>query len=232
MFYILSDKNDNLIISKISRPYYYALNNQKSLVKCSDGMFTSTDWCKIYKSSRVRVVRLGEQHDVYIDCIPYYIRSIILDHSDNNIMEVIYTNRYVRNNIILGCRYYLGDPRTIKKLNIKVDEKYIDNICAIGDVKFLEWWKNSGLPLKYTTNSMDNASHNGHINVLDWWLKSGLELKYTNSALDNVLSSKINVLSSKIDVIMWWLNSDLELKISDERINIVCKIFQKIMKKI
>jgi hypothetical protein len=218
MFYILSDKNDNLIISKISRPHYYALNNQKSLVKCSDGMFTSTYWCKIYKSN----IELSCQP--LLDP-PHYIRSIILDHSDNNIMEVIYTNRYVRNNIILGCRYYLGDPRTIIKLNIEVDEKYIDNICAIGDVKFLEWWKNSGLPLKYTTNSMDNASHNGHINVLDWWLKSGLKLKYTNSALDNVLSSKI-------DVIMWWLNSDLELKISDERINMVYKIFQKILKKI
>ena len=36
--------------------------------------------------------------------------------------------------------------------------------------------------IEYTANAMNWASENGHVNVLDWWKNSGLKLKYTTKA--------------------------------------------------
>ncbi|KAJ3033792.1 hypothetical protein HDV00_005833 [Rhizophlyctis rosea] len=53
-----------------------------------------------------------------------------------------------------------------------------------GHVEVLKWWKDSSLELRYNSESMDYATHRGHVEVLDWWYGSGLPLKYSNWALD------------------------------------------------
>jgi len=117
--------------------------------------------------------------------------------------------------IILGDKYALYDVDTIEKFDLSVDENFIKHASMNGCVNFLEWWRSSGLELKYTVDAIDYASQNGHVNVLDWWLKAhnefGLELKYTDA---------IDWASSKghVDVLEWWLKvyneSGLELKYS------------------
>jgi len=44
------------------------------------------------------------------------------------------------------------------------------------DVNILEWWKNSGLEIKYTYYAMHRASFCGYIEILEWWRISGGEL--------------------------------------------------------
>jgi hypothetical protein len=108
--------------------------------------------------------------------------------------------------VILSDRYYILDPKIITKFNIKVDSMIIVWACKNGAIKFLDWWKNSGLPLEYDESALDFASKYGQVEVLEWWLKSGLELKYDEYAL--YLASEY----SHINVLEWWKNSGLKLK--------------------
>jgi hypothetical protein len=143
-----------------------------------------------------------------------YIKLVIC-RSDSNIRTE--STWITANKIIFSDRYYLYDPKTIRRFYLDVNDEFISNACLHGDVDFLEWWKNSGLELKYTKKALNYASEYGHVNVLEWWLKSGLPLKYDDWAL--FLASH----SGHVNVLEWWKNSGLELKYDkryDKRIHV------------
>lgn len=117
---------------------------------------------------------------------------------------------FLSNNVILSDRYYLYDPKTIRKFNIKIDKDYITGACIMRDVKFLEWWKNSGLPLKYDEDLLGWISNDGRVDVLTWWLNSGLPLKYDEYVLDRASEC------GHMEVLKCWFNSGLPLKYSEE----------------
>jgi hypothetical protein len=174
----------------------------------------------------------------------YYYISVMIVPNDR-MMELdtsYFTDFYVKGKIILGDKYYVFDPKTVKKFNLTVDEEYISGACCKGDVKFLEWWFKSGmelkyskdaltlaswyghvdvlewwiksnLPLKYSVNALNFASRNGHVNVLEWWFKSGLELKYDENAL--YWASQYG----HVDVLEWWINSGLPLQYSEDALD-------------
>ena len=45
----------------------------------------------------------------------------------------------------------------------------IDGASRAGFVNVLEWWQQSGLPLRFTEAAMESASSQGHLSVLKWW---------------------------------------------------------------
>jgi hypothetical protein len=92
------------------------------------------------------------------------------------------------------------------------DENVIDQLSARGNIIMLNWWKNSGLKLKYSCLALDEASKNGRIEVLEWWRSLGLELRYTQSAMD--LASKYG----RVEALEWWRKSGLFLKYSSKAI--------------
>lgn len=50
----------------------------------------------------------------------------------------------------------------------------IDGASKSGFVHVLDWWRKSGLPLKYTASALEQASSKGHILVLEWWKQASL----------------------------------------------------------
>lgn len=87
----------------------------------------------------------------------------------------------------------------VKNLGIKINlEKIMDAASSLGNINILEWAKNSGLDLTYSSMALHVASRGSKIDVLDWWKNSGLELKYN----DNILTDVIYY--SK--VFNWWVD--------------------------
>ncbi|KAJ1545901.1 hypothetical protein HK096_005802 [Nowakowskiella sp. JEL0078] len=93
--------------------------------------------------------------------------------------------------------FWKGDMRESR---ILWDERSINEASEYGIVNVLEWWKCSGLQLKYNEDALDNATS---VEVLNWWMSSGLQLRWTHKAMDN---------ASDASVLEWWKNSGLELK--------------------
>ncbi|MCJ1253446.1 hypothetical protein MMC24_001257 [Lignoscripta atroalba] len=54
-------------------------------------------------------------------------------------------------------------------LTKEYDADAMDGASKAGFVHVLDWWRNSGLPLRYTEASLEQASSKGNIAVLEWW---------------------------------------------------------------
>jgi transposase-like protein len=62
--------------------------------------------------------------------------------------------------------YWKTSPSFLTK---EYSAQAIDNASRTNSIQALEWWYNSGLPLKYTEGALEQASSQGHIQVLKWW---------------------------------------------------------------
>ncbi|KAL8305531.1 hypothetical protein RB597_003677 [Gaeumannomyces tritici] len=62
--------------------------------------------------------------------------------------------------------WWARSPSFLEK---QYDAEAMDGASRNGYVHVLEWWRRSGLPLKYTEAALEQASARGHLRVLDWW---------------------------------------------------------------
>jgi hypothetical protein len=62
--------------------------------------------------------------------------------------------------------YWRTSPTFLTK---EYSTEAIDNASRTNSVQALNWWYDSGLPLKYTEAALEQASSQGHIQVLKWW---------------------------------------------------------------
>lgn len=53
------------------------------------------------------------------------------------------------------------------------------HLSCIGNIPFLNWWKDSKLPLLYDKEVLVGATKQGKIESLEWWLRSKLPVSYT-----------------------------------------------------
>jgi hypothetical protein len=111
-------------------------------------------------------------------------------------------------------------------LEFNYDSNAIDNASLNGHLHVLEWWLNNSrsnnrLKLIYTSNAMDTIN----IDVLNWWKNSGLTLKYRSDILVDKSACTMESCMLKryydvgilympkpIEVVKWWLNSGLPIE--------------------
>lgn len=79
----------------------------------------------------------------------------------------------------------------ITKLKEKYGLKFICSAEALNGVsennqiEVLNWWKNSGLQLRYDCSAINKAIKKGSIEAVMWWINSGLKIKYNHKTLTN-----------------------------------------------
>ena len=59
-------------------------------------------------------------------------------------------------------------------LSKEYNAEALDSASKAGFIHILDWWRNSGLPLRYTEAALEQASCQGNIDVLDWWRSASL----------------------------------------------------------
>lgn len=106
-------------------------------------------------------------------------------------------------------------PSFLKK---EYDAEALDNASRMGYVHVLDWWKRSGLTLKYTENSLESASAKGHLLVLEWWRDAALQddsimLKPGRSLLAAAQNGQTAILR-------WWESSGIPVAQGES----VCKV--------
>lgn len=62
--------------------------------------------------------------------------------------------------------YWRTSPTFLTK---EYSTEAMDSASHSGSIQALDWWFDSGLPLKYTESALEAASSQGHIEVLKWW---------------------------------------------------------------
>jgi hypothetical protein len=195
MYFIFTNEDHNFTDFKYNRRgrIHKCLTG---LNKCKNSVYTFKSICMI------------SWFNTWSDC---YFR-IVINIQNNTYSDSDHPIHFTTNSVILSEPYYLYDPKTIKKFNIKVEESFIEYCSATCNIKFLEWWKHSGLPLKYNSYALDTAFENGHVEVLEWWIRSNLPLKYDGFVL-NLASRK-----GHVNVLEWWYKnmSNLSLVYYDD----------------
>lgn len=98
----------------------------------------------------------------------------------------------------------------------------IDGASKSGFVHVLDWWRKSGLPLKYTELALEQASSKGHILVLEWWKENSTHQGTAELAALRLKPGKSLLAAAQNDqsgVLRWWDASSVQLAHSES----VCK---------
>ncbi|KAI9925210.1 hypothetical protein ASPWEDRAFT_705228 [Aspergillus wentii DTO 134E9] len=140
-----------------------------------------------------------------------FSRTDILSYLTENNLDLLWTtSRHTslpyRASAIYGNPDILTWWRDVPALPTKeYHADAIDGASRAGYVNVLEWWRTSGLELKYSERALESASAEGRVNVLDWWKNAS-----ANAPASNPLPLKVgkSVLlaaqSGRTASLGWW----------------------------
>lgn len=90
----------------------------------------------------------------------------------------------------------------------KYDTEAVDGASRHGHVNVLDWWwRQSGMPMRYTEASLEQASANGHVAVLQWWQDAALQDESVVLRPGRALLWAAQF--GQADVLRWWHESKI-----------------------
>ncbi|KAK3381483.1 flavoprotein [Podospora didyma] len=111
--------------------------------------------------------------------------------------------------------WWARSPSFLEK---QYDAEALNLASMRGFVQVLEWWRRSGLPLKYTEAAFELASSKGHLHVLEWWRDAFKEDASIPPKPGRALLAAAQW--GQTDVIGWWEESGIPIGHQDG----VCKV--------
>ncbi|KAK1775865.1 hypothetical protein QBC45DRAFT_421162 [Copromyces sp. CBS 386.78] len=123
---------------------------------------------------------------------------------------------YYRTDIL---EWWARSPSFLEK---QYDTEALNLASMRGCIPVLEWWRRSGLPLKYTESAFELATSRGHLDVLQWWRDaSQREHPSRNISLKPGRSLLIAAQYGHVEIMRWWLEqSEVPLEHQEQ----VCKM--------
>lgn len=112
--------------------------------------------------------------------------------------------------------WWLTSPSFLEK---QYDAEAIDVASKHGYVHVLQWWRRSGLALKYTHAALEQASAKGHIDVLEWWRDAYHHASQGEMELKPGKSILLAAQYGQLGAIRWWVASGLRFAHEEQ----VCK---------
>ncbi|KAL2870323.1 uncharacterized protein BJX67DRAFT_280299 [Aspergillus lucknowensis] len=107
-----------------------------------------------------------------------FSRTDILSYLTEHHLDLLWTTSRLTNIPYRASAIY-GNPKILtwwRDAPALPNKEYIadamDGASRAGFVNVLEWWRTSGLELRYTERALEAASAEGRVAVLDWWKKA------------------------------------------------------------
>lgn len=107
-----------------------------------------------------------------------FSRTDILSYLTENHLDLLWTTSRLTNLPYRASAIY-GNPKILTwwcDAPALPNKEYLadamDGASRAGFVEVLEWWRTSGLELRYTERALESASAEGQIAVLEWWKKA------------------------------------------------------------
>ncbi|KAL4929052.1 uncharacterized protein BDV17DRAFT_82462 [Aspergillus undulatus] len=140
-----------------------------------------------------------------------FSRTDILSHLTENHLDLLWTTSRLTNIPYRASAIY-GNPKILtwwRDAPALPNKEYIadamDGASRAGFVDVLEWWRTSGLELRYTERALESASAEGRVTVLDWWKRSAASATRANPLPLKVGKSVLLAAQSgRTASLAWW----------------------------
>jgi len=111
--------------------------------------------------------------------------------------------------------WWARSPSFLEK---QYDTEALNGASGRGFIQVLEWWRRSGLPLKYTEAAFEGASSKGHLHVLEWWREAFIQDPTIAPKPGRALLAAAQW--GQTAVMRWWEDSGIPVDYQDA----VCKM--------
>ncbi|KAK0641024.1 hypothetical protein B0T16DRAFT_418953 [Cercophora newfieldiana] len=111
--------------------------------------------------------------------------------------------------------WWAKSPSFLEK---QYDAEALNGASGRGFVQVLEWWRRSGLPLKYSEAAFESASSKGHLHVLEWWREAFTQNPEIAPKPGRALLAAAQW--GQVAVMRWWEDSGITVDHQDA----VCKM--------